>query len=135
VKNLSLSARAGLALPLAASAVLLGACASSFEASQDRTSSVIVESLPKWAGGEPASVPRRLETPPAYPAVNAPVAPRTTPALSPEEQSKAVAELVAARNRAAAQGKAAHKDEDIAVDEGLALARGKYARESSPPSN
>jgi len=135
VRNLSLSARAGLALALAASAVLLGACASSFEAGQDRTSSVIVESLPKWAGGEPASVPPRPETPPAYPAVNAPVAPRATPALTPEEQSKAVADLVAARNRAAAQGKAAHKDEDIAVDEGLALARGKYARESSPPSN
>jgi hypothetical protein len=131
---LGLSARAVLALALAASAVLLGACAGSFEAGQDRTSSVIVESLPKWAGGEPASVPRS-ETPPAYPAVNAPVAPRTTPALTPEERSRAVAELVAARTRAAAQGKAAHKDEDIAVDEGLALARGKYARESSPPNN
>jgi hypothetical protein len=105
---------------LAASAVLLGACAGSLQADQDRTSSVIVESLPKWAGGEPASVPRRPETPPAYPAVNAPIAPRATPALTPEEQSKAVAELVAAR---------------IAVDEGLALARGKYARESSPPAN
>ena len=125
---------ARLVIALAASAVLLGACASSFEAAQDRTSSVIVENLPKWAGGEPASVPRRPANPPAYPAVDAPVASRATPALTPEEQSKAVAELIAARNRAAALGKAAHKDEDIAVDEGLALARGKYARESSPPS-
>jgi hypothetical protein len=122
-----------LVIALAAFAVLLGACASSFEASGDRTSSIIVDSVPKWAGGEPASVPRRSETPPAYPAVNAPVAPRATPALTPEEQSQAVAELVAARNRAAAQGMAARKDEDIAVDEGLALARGKYARDSSPP--
>jgi hypothetical protein len=130
---LSLSARAVTAL--AASAALLGACASSFETNQDRTSSAFVERLPKWAGGEPASVPPRPETPPAYPAVNAPVAPRATPALTPEEQSKAVADLVAARNRAVAQGKAAHKDEDIAIDEGLALARGKYARESSPPTN
>ena len=126
---------ARLGIALAASAVLLGACANSFEASGDRTSSVIVDSVPKWAGGEPASVPPRPATPPAYPAVNAPVAPRATPALTPEEQSKAVAELNAARNRAAALGKAAHKDEDIAVDEGLALARGKYARESSRPTN
>ena len=122
-------------LALAAPALLLGACASSFEASQDRTASVIVDSLPKWAGGEPTNVPRRPETPPAYPAVNAPVAPRAMPALTPEEQSQAVAELTAARNRAAAQGRAAHKDEDVAVDEGLALARGKYARESSPAAN
>ena len=118
-------------IALAACAVLLGGCASSFEASGDRTSSIVVDSVPKWAGGEPASVPRRPENPPAYPAVNAPVAPRATPALTPEEQSQAIAELVAARKHAAAQGKAAHKDEDIAVDEGLALARGKYARESS----
>jgi hypothetical protein len=54
--------------------------------------------------------------------------------LTPEEQSKAVADLVAARNRAAARGKAAHQDEDIAFDEGLALARGKYAGDA-PPSN
>jgi hypothetical protein len=124
-----------IALALAASGVLLGACASSLEPGLDRTSSVIVERLPTWAGGEPASVLPRPETPPAYPAVNAPIAPRAMPALTPAEQNKAVADLVAARNRAAAQGKAAHKDEDIAVDEGLALARGKYARESSPPSN
>jgi hypothetical protein len=130
---LRFQARAVIAL--SACAVLLGACASSFEASQDHTSSIIVESLPKWAGGGPASVPRRPENPPAYPAVNAPVAPRAMPALTPEEQKQAIAELVAARNRAAVQGKAAHKDEDIAVDEGLALARGKYARESSPSAD
>jgi hypothetical protein len=130
---LSLSARAVFALTT--STVLLGACAGSLQADPDRTSSVIVDSMPKWAGGEPASVPRRPESPPAYPSVNAPIAPRATPALTPEEQSKAVAELIAARNRAAALGKAAHKDEDIAVDEGLALARGKYARESSPSAN
>ena len=122
-------------IALTACAVLLGACASSFEASQDRTSSVIVDSLPKWAGGEPASVPPRPQTPVAFPAVNAPVAPRAMPALTPEEQDKAIAELTAARNRAAAQGKAAHKDEDIALDEGLALARGKYARESPPSAD
>jgi hypothetical protein len=120
---------ARLVIALTASAVLLSACASSFEASQDHTSSIIVERMPKWAGGEPASVPRRPENPPAYSAVNAPVARRAMPALTPEEQSQAVAELVAARNRATALGKAAHKDEDIAGDEGLALARGKYARE------
>jgi hypothetical protein len=123
-----------LVIALAASTVLLGACASSFEASQDRTSSVITESIPKWAGGEPANVPPRPATP-SYPAVNAPIPPRATPALTPEEQSKAVAELIAARNRAVAQAKAAQKDEDFALDEGLALARGKYAGETPPHSN
>ena len=130
---MSLPTRALIAL--AASAALLGGCASSFEASQDRTSSVFVDNLPKWAGGEPVNAPPRPPTPAAYPAVNAPVAPRAMPALTPEEQSKVVAELIAARNRAAAQGKAAHQDEDVALDEGLALARGKYARESSPPGS
>jgi hypothetical protein len=114
--------------------VLLGGCASSFEASQDRTSSVIVDSIPKWAGGEPANVPRPA-TPPPYAAVNAPIPPRAVPALTPEEQSKAIAELTAARSRAVAQANAARKDEDFASDEGLALARGKYAGESSPHSN
>jgi hypothetical protein len=121
-------------IALAASAVLLGACASSFEASQDHTSSVVIDSIPKWAGGEPANVPPRPATP-SYSAVKAPIPPRAAPALTPEEQSKAVAELIAARNRAVAQAKAAQKDEDIASDEGLALARGKYAGEASPHSN
>ena len=121
-------------IALAASAVLLGACAGSFEASQDHTSSVIIENLPKWAGGEPANVPPRPATP-SYPAVNAPIPPRAAPALTPEEQSKAIAELIAARNRAVAQANAARRDEDFAEDEGLALARGKYAGEASPHSN
>ena len=117
------------------SAGLLGACAGSFEASQDRTANIVTGSLPTWAGGEPAKIQARSATPPAYPAVNAPIPPRVTPALTPEEQSKAVADLVAARNRAAAQGKAAHQDEDVAFDEGLALARGKYARDASSSNN
>ena len=110
---MSLSARTVLALAI--SAALLGACASSFEANQDRAANIVTGSLPTWAGGEPANVPARPTTPPAYPAINAPIPPRATPALTPEEQSKAVADLIAARNRAAAQGKAAHQDEDIAV--------------------
>lgn len=116
--------------------MLLGACAGSFETSQDRASNLVTDSIPKWAGGEPANMPARSATPPAYPAVNAPVAPRPEPTLTPEEQSRAVADLVAARNRAAAQAKAAHQEnEDIAADEGLALARGKYAGEASPHNN
>ena len=120
---------------LAVSAVLLGACAGSFEASQDRTANIVTSSLPTWAGGEPTNMPARSATPPAYAAVNAPVPPRAEPALTPEEQTKAVADLVAARNRAAAQGKAAHQDEDVAFDEGLALARGRYAGEASAKNN
>jgi len=98
VRTLSLSVRTAIAL--AVSAALLGACASSFEASQDRTANIVTGSLPTWAGGEPANIQARSATPPAYPAVNAPIPPRATPALTPEEQSKAVADLVAARNRA-----------------------------------
>jgi len=123
-------------MAVAVSAVLLGGCATSqIEAEQDRTSSVIVGSLPKWAGGEPANVPPRPATPPAYPAINVPVPPREMQPMTAEEQKKAVADLIAARERAVAQAKAAHADEDVAADEGLALARGKYAGASPPNSN
>jgi len=122
-------------IALTLSATLLGGCASSFETSQDRAANIVTDSLPKWAGGEPANMPARSETPSAYPAVHAPVAPRAAPALTAEEQSRDVAALIAARNRAVAQGKAAQKDEDIAEDEGLALARGKYAGETAPHNN
>ena len=80
-------------------------------------------------------MPARSATPPAYPAVNAPISPRAIRALTPEEQNHAIAELVAARNRATAQAKAAHQDEDIAFDEGLALARGRYAGDASQKNN
>jgi hypothetical protein len=133
VRTLSFSARAAFAF--AVSATLLGGCASSFEAGQDRTANIVTDSLPKWAGGEPANTPARSATAPAYPAVNAPVAPRAAPALTAEEQSRAVAELIAARNRAVAQAKAAQRDEDIAEDEGLALARGRYAGDAPSHSN
>jgi hypothetical protein len=132
VRTLSFPARAAIALALS-TAVLLGGCATSqIEADQDRTSSIIVGGLPKWAGGEPANVPPRSATQPAYPAINAPVAPRESQALTTDEQNKAIADLVAARTRTLAQAKAAHQDEDIASDEGLALARGKYAGDAPP---
>jgi hypothetical protein len=123
------------AIALAVSSVLLGACATAqLESGQDRTGSVI-DSLPKWAGGEPANVPPRPANTPAYPAIHAPIPPREAQALTPDEQSKEIADLIAARNRAVAQAKAAHKNEDIAADEGLALARGKYAGEPAARGN
>ena len=125
-----------MALALAASTLLLGACAGAgIEAGRDRTSNVITGSIPHWAGGEPANVPPPAATPPAYPVVNAPVPPREAKVLTNEEQQKAIADLVAARNRAQAQAKAVRANEDIASDEGLALARGKYAGDSPPRSN
>jgi len=129
---LSFPARVTIAFAL--SVALLGGCAS-IEADRSHTSSFIASGLPTWAGGEPARLPARPATEPAYPAVNAPVAAREAPALTADEQSKEIADLVAARNRAVAQAKAAHRDEDIASDEGLALARGKYAGEAKPNSN
>ena len=116
--------------------MLLGACASSsFEAGRDRTSNAVTGSIPQWAGGEPANVPPRPAVPPAYPAVNAPITPREAQALTTEEQQKAIADLVAARTRTQAQAKAAREQEDVASDEGLALARGKYAGDAPPRSN
>ena len=79
-------------------------------------------------------MPPRPAVQPAYPAVNTPVPPREAQALTNEEQQKAIADLVAARTRTQAQAKAAREQEDIASDEGLALARGKYAGDA-PPGN
>jgi hypothetical protein len=120
-------------IALAVSTALLVGCAS-IEADRSHTSSFIASGLPAWAGGESASVQPRPAAAPAYPLVNAPVAPREAKALTDEEQTKAIADLVAARKRAQARAEAARKDEDIASDEGLALARGKYAGEP-PPGN
>jgi hypothetical protein len=128
---LSFPARVTIALAL--SALLLGGCAA-IEADRGHTSSFIASGLPAWAGGESANIPPRPAVPPAYPLVNAPVAPREAKALTEEEQTKAIADLVAARKLAQARAEAARKDEDIASDEGLALARGKYAGEP-PPGN
>jgi hypothetical protein len=122
-------------IALALSTLLLGACATSpIVAGRDHASGAIASGLPVWAGGEPANIPPRPAAPPAYPLVNAPVAPREAKPLTDEEQTKAIAELVAARKRAQARAEAARKDEDIASDEGLALARGKYAG-APPPGN
>jgi hypothetical protein len=115
--------------------MLLAGCAAQIESDRSHTSSFIASGLPAWAGGETASIPQRPTAEPAYPAINGPVAPRAVKALTDEEQSKAVADLVAARNRAVAQAEAARRDEDIASDEGLALARGKYAGDPPPNSN
>ena len=107
---------------------VLGGCAmSQLEAGRNHTSVTIASGLPVWAGGEPANVPARPATEAAYPAINAPVPQREATPLTAEEQTKAIADLVAARNRAVARAQAAHKDEDIATDEGLASVRGKFA--------
>ena len=86
------------------SATLLGGCASSVKTSQDRAANIVTDSLPKWAGSESANMPPRSANPAAYPAVNAPITPRAARALTAEEQSREVADLIAVRNRAAAQG-------------------------------
>jgi hypothetical protein len=130
---LSFPARVTIALAL--STLLLGGCATSpIDAQQGRATGAIASGLPAWAGGEPANIPSPSAAPPAYPLVNAPVAAREAQPLTAEEQTKAIADLVAARKRAQARAEAARKDEDIASDEGLALARGKYAG-APPPGN
>jgi hypothetical protein len=116
--------------------VLLGGCATSqLEADRSRASGTIASGLPAWAGGEPANLPPRAAREAAYPAINAPVPQREAKPLTAEEQSQAIADLVAARNRAVARAAAVRKDDDIATDEGLALARGKFAGAPKPPPN
>jgi hypothetical protein len=126
-----LSFPAHVTIALALSTLLLGGCAT-IDAQQGHATGAIASGLPAWAGGEPANIPSPRVAPPAYPLVNAPVAPREAQPLTAEEQTKAIADLVAARKRAQARAEAARKDEDIASDEGLALARGKYAGEPPP---
>jgi hypothetical protein len=122
----------GLALT---TAVLLGGCAAQIEADRSHTSSFIAGGLPTWAAGEPANVPARPATELAYPAINSPVPPREAKALTPDEQSRDIAELQAARKRAIATANTAHTDDAFASDESMGLARGKYAGQSPSNSN
>jgi hypothetical protein len=131
---LSFTARAAIGLALSTT-LLFGGCAAQIEADRSHTSSTIASGLPTWAGGEPANVPARPSAELTYPAINAPVTPREAKALTPEEQSKEIAGLQAARKRALASAKTPHTADAFASDEGSALTRGKYAGNSPPSPN
>ena len=55
--------------------------------------------MPTLLGGETADTPRESATPPAFPAVHDMPAARPVPVMTEEEQKKAEAELVAARDK------------------------------------
>ncbi len=69
-------------------AALLPACSAS-----------VFSGMPTLLGGETADTPRESATPPAFPAVHDMPAARPVPVLTDEQQKKAEAELVAARDK------------------------------------
>jgi hypothetical protein len=73
-------------------------------------SSSAIDSIPTWAGGEPAGTPPRLASELAYPAVNERPPARDTKVVSEEEQAKIERELAAAREAQARQAAQAKKD-------------------------
>jgi hypothetical protein len=85
-------------LLLSAPAVLSG-CASSIGGS-------VGDHLPTAAGGLPEGTPQRPATPAAYPAVHEMPPSRENQVLTYDEQKKLENDLIAARTRAAASGKA-----------------------------
>jgi hypothetical protein len=84
------------AVLLLSAAAVLSACASAN----------VGDHLPTAAGGLPEGTPQRPATPAAYPAVNDMPPPRESQVLTYEEQKKLEDDLIAARTRAAASGKA-----------------------------
>jgi hypothetical protein len=69
-----------------------------------------VDSIPRWAGGEPPGAPQRLATELQYPAVNERPPPRETKVVTEEEQAKIERELAAAREAQAKKAAQVKKD-------------------------
>jgi hypothetical protein len=83
----TLTLRLTVALALCAGALTMSGCSSSS-----------IDSMPLWAGGEPAAMPARPSVTSEFPAVNDRPPPRDTKPITEEEQAKAERELVAARS-------------------------------------
>ena len=79
-------------LPRAIAVVMIAALLPACSASQ-------FAGMPTLLGGETADTPRESATPPAFPAVHDMPAARPAPVLTDEQQKKAEAELVAARDK------------------------------------
>jgi hypothetical protein len=90
-----------LPLGVALTALTLGGCSTS-----------AINSVPNWAGGEPAGAPQRLATEMEYPPVNERPASRGTKVVTEEEQAKIERELTAARDVQAKQAAQVKKDRD-----------------------
>lgn len=75
-------------------------------------SSLFVDSIPTWAGGEPAGTPERPAAQPEYPPVNERPPSRSTTVITEDEQGRIERELTAARNAQAARAKEVQEDRD-----------------------
>jgi hypothetical protein len=69
-----------------------------------------MDSMPRWAGGEPPGAPQRLATELQYPPVNERPPPRDTKVVTEEEQAKIERELAAARDVQAKKAAQVKKD-------------------------
>ena len=63
------------------------------------SASKIFSGVPSAVGGETADTPREAANPPAFPAVHDMPAARSVPAMTEEQQKRAEADLVAARDK------------------------------------
>jgi hypothetical protein len=89
------------ALTLAVAAAAIGGCASS-----------TIDSMPAWAGGEPAGIPERPPIQAEYPAVNERPPARATKLITEEEQAKVERQLATARDSQAVQRPGTRKSRD-----------------------
>jgi len=91
--------RLATVLGISAACLATGACSSS-----------VIDSIPSWAGGEPAGTPERPATTEEYPPVNDRPPPRSTGLITEEEQAKAEQELAAARAAQTQRAQQVQKD-------------------------
>ncbi len=101
--NNSASPLRRLILAVGVSAIFLptGACSSS-----------VIDSIPSWAGGEPAGTPERPAAVADYPAVHDRPSPRATELITEQEQAKIEQELAAARAAQTQRAQEVQKNRD-----------------------
>ncbi|MEX0841874.1 MAG: hypothetical protein WD039_06265 [Xanthobacteraceae bacterium] len=94
-------------------------------------SSSVIDSVPNWAGGEPAGTPERPAVEAQYPPVNDRPPPRDAQLITEEEQTRIEQELAAARAAQAARAKQMQKDREGM----LANTPQPPAKPVNPPAN
>jgi hypothetical protein len=75
-------------------------------------SSVLIDSIPTWAGGEPADTPERPAVQPDYPPVNERPPPRSATVVTEAEQARIEKELTEARDAQTERAKDVQADRD-----------------------
>src|SRR5262245_30668033 len=116
-----------VALALSMAAATLCGCASSLPTA-DATTKSVVSAFPAWAGGEPATLPKPPDNPPAAISVYQPPSTRASRPLTADEQKKLTADLAAARGQADQKVKTAvAADKERARQAALDAARNRLA--------